>query len=160
MQSFLFCSSCLVSLNKTLLWLLSFYFPPSVDQTNGFHFVPFLSHMLYPLDSAAAAQLHHSTVLMFCYHLISLSQFLIGQLLTLVTIFLLGDSVCPYITWSVHCPYIVYKPLSPVSCFLASSMQFSLVSSFQGLPWDPSCLNLPLHEMVLLGCCNSSWNPP
>ena len=57
---------------------------PLVDWTDGFHFVPFLSHMLSLLDSAAAAQLCCSTVLMFCYHSTSLSHFLIGQLLSLV----------------------------------------------------------------------------
>ena len=133
--------------------------PPLVDWTNGFHSVPFLSHMLSLLDFTATAQLCYSTILMFHYCSTSLSCFLIGQLLFLVTISLLDDSVSSYITWSMCCPCIVYKPPSPVSCSSASSTQFSLVSSFQGLPWDHLIWSLPLHGTALLGHCNSLWDP-
>ena len=68
-QPFLVHPQCLIPLDRTPPWSLSllilFLFPPPVDQTDGFHSVPFLSHMLSTLDSTAAAQLCHSTGLPF-----------------------------------------------------------------------------------------------
>ena len=51
-----------------------------------------------------------ATVLLFWYHATLFLFFLIGQLLSLVTSSLLGDSVFPYFTWSVCCLCIVYNP--------------------------------------------------
>ena len=128
--------------------------PPSVDQTNSFHFVSLYLYIFSLLDSTTAMQLCCSTVLMSWYYFTLLSHFLIGQLLSLVAIFLLGDSVSLYITWSVHCPCIIYKPPLLYLVSPASSMQFSLVSSFQSSLWNLAWI-LSLQGTNLLGHCNS-----
>ena len=58
----------------------------------------------------------------------------------------------------VHAPHFtVYKTPTPVSCSLASSTQFSLVSSLPRFALRPvSSTTLSSPGMVLLGCCNSS----
>ena len=108
--------------------------PPPVLRSAGFHFI---SHMLSLLDSAAALHItpqHHSILLILSHF-----SFLIfhwtasSQSLSL----LLGDSVFPLYHGLPMLPCTVYKPLSPISCSLASSMQFSLVSSLPRLALKP-----------------------
>ena len=89
---------------------------------------PFLSHMLSSLESAAVPLPLRSTGSPFHFSFRLSCPFSLATNLVRFFLFLrclhLPDS-----SWSMCHSCIVYKPLSPVSCSLASSMQFSLVSS-------------------------------
>ena len=67
-------------------------------------------------------------------------------------------SSCFILVCVLHCT--VYNTPAPVSCSLASSMQFSLVSSHPRFTLRPlSSEAFPQLEEALLGCCDSSWDP-
>ena len=50
---------------------------------------------------------------------------------------------------------VLYKVSQPLSCSLASSMQFSLVSSLPRFALRPPTRSLPSTRTALLGCCDS-----
>ena len=99
--------------------------------------------MLSLLDSAAAAQLCCSTVLMFCYHSTSLSHFLIGQLLSLVislyqvTQFpLISHGPCTALVQYITPPLLYLAPqlvLCNLAWFLVSKVHLETLS-FEAFP--------------------------
>ena len=118
-----------VPIIDVLLYFTFFVSDPSHSSTGpSVRWFPFLSRMLSTLDSAAVPHLLRSTGTPFRspFAYLSYGHWSIPS----HTISPFPFSLLSSRFFLVHaCLCTVYKPLSPVSCPLASSTQFSLVSS-------------------------------